>query len=104
LQQAVSLLQGDETVKPQSAEVKDDLHRRLRRIEGQVRGVQKMLEDDRDCHEVIQQLAAIRAAVQNATTLYVRAYARDCLLDEPAASVEREALIDDLISLMTKAG
>jgi CsoR family transcriptional regulator, copper-sensing transcriptional repressor len=91
-------------VKPQSAEVKSDLQRRLRRIEGQVRGVQRMLEDDRDCHEVIQQLAAVRAAVQNATILYVRAYARDCLLDEPGAGAEREALIDDLISLMTKAG
>jgi CsoR family transcriptional regulator, copper-sensing transcriptional repressor len=91
-------------VKPQSVEVKTDLHKRLRRIEGQVRGVQRMLEEDRNCHEVIQQLTAIRAAVQNATSLYVRAYAKDCLLDEPAATAEREALIDDLITLMTKAG
>ncbi|MBI5290252.1 MAG: metal-sensitive transcriptional regulator, partial [Chloroflexi bacterium] len=43
--------------------VKEDLQKRLRRIEGQVRGVQKMLDEDRECHEIIQQLAAIRSAV-----------------------------------------
>ena len=49
-------------MKIQSDEVRDNLQRRLRRIEGQVRGVQKMVDDDRDCHEVIQQLSAIRSA------------------------------------------
>lgn len=91
-------------MKAQSAEIKEDLHKRLRRIEGQVRGVQRMLEDERNCVEIIQQLTAVRAAVQNATTFYVRAYAKDCLLDEPAQEKDREALIDDLINLMTKAG
>ena len=41
---------------------KEDILKRLRRIEGQVRGVARMVEEDRDCREVIQQLAAIRAA------------------------------------------
>jgi CsoR family transcriptional regulator, copper-sensing transcriptional repressor len=91
-------------VKAQSFEVKEDLHKRLRRIEGQVRGVQKMVDEERNCQEIIQQMAAIRAAVQNATILYVRAYAKDCLLEDAVESADREALIDDLITLMTKAG
>lgn len=92
-----------EMVQAPSEEVKENLHKRLRRIEGQMRGVQRMLEDDRDCREIIQQLSAARAALQNATTLYVRAYAKSCLLDEPVNDLERERLIDELVELMTRA-
>ena len=63
-----------------SATTKDELKKRLRRIEGQVRGVEKMLDADRDCHEIIQQLAAIKSAVQQASLLVVRSYAAQCLL------------------------
>ena len=42
---------------------KDDLQKRLRRIEGQVRGVQGMVADDRWCPDVLQQIAAIQAAL-----------------------------------------
>lgn len=84
--------------------VKEDLQKRLRRIEGQVRGVQKMLDEDRECHEIIQQLAAIRSAVHGASVLFMREYASDCLVnmdtDDKAA---RETLISDLLGLMGKA-
>ncbi|MBO8136958.1 MAG: metal-sensitive transcriptional regulator [Desulfotomaculum sp.] len=43
--------------------MKKDLMSRLKRIEGQVRGVQKMIENNRDCGEIVVQLAAIKAAV-----------------------------------------
>lgn len=91
-------------MKIQSEAVKDDLRRRLRRIEGQTRGVQKMLDDNRDCREIVQQLNAVQAAVRNATAVFMRAYAKDCLLhDETLADSDREALIDDLLDLMAKA-
>jgi DNA-binding FrmR family transcriptional regulator len=85
-------------------EVKQQLQQRLRRIEGQVRGVQKMVDDERDCREVLQQLNAILAAVQNASDLYVRAYAKDCLLNMDETGLrDREAVIDTLLDLMIKA-
>ena len=91
-------------MKIQSDEVRDNLQRRLRRIEGQVRGVQKMVDDDRDCHEVIQQLSAIRSAVEKATDLFMRTHAKECLSDfDGSDSVERETLIDNLMDLMVKA-
>lgn len=87
----------------QSPEVKQDLLKRLRRIEGQARGVQKMLEDDRDCREIVQQLNAIQAATRNATAVFVRAYAKDCLLGEAQLDqAARETLVDDLFDLMAK--
>ena len=45
-----------------SPELKTELSHRLRRIEGQVRGVQRMVDEDRDCPEILQQMTAIRSA------------------------------------------
>ncbi|MDT8305573.1 MAG: metal-sensitive transcriptional regulator [Anaerolineae bacterium] len=89
-------------MKVQSQAVKDDLHRRLRRIEGQVRGVQRMLEDDRDCREIVQQLNAVHAAVGTATHQFMRAYAKDCLLQAGDEGQDAAAVIDDLLDLIAK--
>jgi CsoR family transcriptional regulator, copper-sensing transcriptional repressor len=62
-----------------SEHVRDDVLLRLRRIEGQVRGVHRMVEESRDCREVVTQLAAIKAAVASLNTLVAESYARDCL-------------------------
>lgn len=45
------------------SKMKKDLISRLKRIEGQVRGVQRMIEENRDCGEIVIQLGAIKAAV-----------------------------------------
>ncbi len=82
-----------------------DVQKRLKRIEGQVRGVQRMLEDNRDCKEIIQQLTAIKSAVHNASLAYMRTYASDCVLQlDENDPVGRQALLDDLITLIGKAG
>jgi DNA-binding FrmR family transcriptional regulator len=52
---------------------------RLRRIEGQVRGVQRMVEEGTDCGEVLNQVAAIRAAVNQVGLLVFENHAQDCL-------------------------
>lgn len=91
-------------MKVQNSAVKEDLQKRLRRIEGQVRGVQKMLDEDRDCHEIIQQLAAVRSAVHGASVTFMREYASDCLMNVDADDkTARELLLDDLIGLLGKA-
>jgi DNA-binding FrmR family transcriptional regulator len=83
-------------------EQKAELRKRLHRLEGQVRGVNKMLDEERSCQEIIQQLAAVRAAAHQASLLVVRAYARECL-EQPAATRPVEAAIDDLIQVLTRA-
>lgn len=84
----------------QSPEIKADLATRLRRIEGQVRGVQKMVEDERDCSDILQQMAAIRSAVHQASLVLARSYAARCLL-EPAHG-DMEAMLDQLMSTLRK--
>jgi CsoR family transcriptional regulator, copper-sensing transcriptional repressor len=90
-------------MKVHSPTVKNELQTRLRRIEGQIRGVQKMVDDDRDCREIIQQLTAVRAAVQNARLQFLRQYASECLLQGVNLSVtEQTGMINELISLVGK--
>ena len=91
-------------MKVEATATKEELQKRLRRIEGQVRGVQKMIDEDRDCHEIIQQLAAIRSAVQGASMMFMKQYASDCLMNVDRSDVAtREMLVDDLIGLLGKA-
>lgn len=85
-------------------EVKIQIKRRLSRIEGQLRGVQKMIDEDRDCRDIIQQLVAIRSAVQSASLSFMEDVASDCLInpetgDDPKA---QRILVSDLIKLMGK--
>ncbi len=58
-----------------------DLQRRLRRIEGQVRGVQQMLSEARDCREVVTQIAAANKALEQVGFLLVSAGLTWCLED-----------------------
>lgn len=90
-------------MKIRSDEAKTDLYKRLRRIEGQTRGLQKMLDDDRDCREVLQQLKAVRSAVDNATGTFMNKVARQCLL-EPDQDDQRgpEEVVDELLALFAK--
>ena len=62
-----------------SVDVRNKLIKRLQRIEGQVRGVRRMLEEERDCADVVTQLAAIRGAVHQTSVLVVQEYAVNCL-------------------------
>lgn len=89
-------------MKVQSQMVKNDLQKRLRRVEGQVRGVQRMVEEDRECDEIIQQLNAIHAAVRNASHTFMRGYARECLLRAREMDTEGEEMVDELLDLMAK--
>lgn len=78
----------------QDPQLKADLIGRLRRIEGQTRGVARMIEEGRECQDILQQLAAIRAAVQQVSIQVMRSYALECLKTvESSPEAMAEALI-----------
>ena len=60
---------------------KGDLLRRLRRIEGQVRGLQQMIEDDRYCIEVLVQISAATKALQSVAVGMFDDHLRHCVAD-----------------------
>jgi DNA-binding FrmR family transcriptional regulator len=99
-------------MKIQNQEAKEKLVQRLSKIEGQVRGVQTMLDEERDCREILQQLAAVHSAVQGASRFFLQENATVCLaqLDEDEGSKagienrsKREKIIQDMIMLLDKA-
>src|SRR5512133_2078518 len=101
-------------MKIQNQAAKDKLIQRLRRVEGQVRGVEAMLEEERDCQEILQQLSAIHAAVQSASRVFLQEYASICLqqIDEESSQTgqehadrraRREKIVQDMLALLDKA-
>jgi CsoR family transcriptional regulator, copper-sensing transcriptional repressor len=74
---------------------KDALLRRLRKIEGQVRGIERMVEEERYCVEILDQIAAARTALERVGLLLLENHARHCVasgaadVDELMAAVER---------------
>ncbi|GMU78797.1 MAG: hypothetical protein AMXMBFR46_15910 [Acidimicrobiia bacterium] len=67
-------------------DVTDDLVRRLRRIEGQIRGLQQMLLDGRECRDVVTQVSAASRAVDQVGFRLLAAGMAACLDDEAAAA------------------
>jgi CsoR family transcriptional regulator, copper-sensing transcriptional repressor len=76
---------------------KDQLLARLSRIEGQVRGVQGMVEDDRYCIDVLTQINAIQAALDKVSLGLLDDHARHCLLGQGEGPKDPEAQVHELM-------
>ena len=70
---------------------------RLRRIEGQVRGIQRMVAEDRYCVDILQQMAAITAGLQEVSLIVLRSHIEGCV-SEAIRSGEEEELIEELMN------
>ena len=57
-----------------------EITNRLKRVEGQVRGLQRMIDEQRDCEAILTQLMAVRAALDRVGLLIANNYVQDCLL------------------------
>ena len=80
----------------------EELIRRLKRIEGQLRGIQRMVEQDRACGEVLAQLSAVNEAIRSVSVLMAEKYALECLdpLSKKSATKSREAVATLIDALM----
>jgi DNA-binding FrmR family transcriptional regulator len=76
---------------------KDQLRTRLKRIEGQVRGIEGMVEDDRYCIDVITQISAVQAALDKVALGLLDGHARHCVVDGKAEGTPEE-LTDELMA------
>ena len=75
---------------------KDQLITRLRRIEGQVRGIEKMVDEDRYCIDVITQIGAIQAALDKVALGLLDQHARHCVVEGHGKGTPQE-LTDELM-------
>ncbi len=86
-------------------ESKEALLKRLRRIEGQVRGVEKMVEEDRYCIDVVTQITAIQAALDKVGLGLLTDHAEHCVVGaEPERREERTAELMDAVRRMMRHG
>lgn len=79
---------------------KDDHLKRLRRIEGQVRGLQRMVEDDTYCIDVLTQVSAVTRALQSVAVALLDEHVRHCVVQAAGESAERA---DEVITEATRA-
>lgn len=78
---------------------------RLRRVEGQVRGVQRMVEEDQYCLDVLTQLSAVIAAARQTGLLVLEDHVRGCVMGSPEADEDdREELLVELIGAIDRFG
>ena len=93
-------------MKIENTVTKKNLILRLRRIEGQVRGLQAMLDGDRDCREIMQQLQAAHSALKSTSRVFLQDYAALCLaqIDENGDDTQesRAAILGEMLALMGK--
>jgi DNA-binding FrmR family transcriptional regulator len=73
-------------------ESKTLLIKRLSRIEGQVRGIKKMLEEERDCVSIIMQIAAVRSGIEGAGAIVLNNCMKICLNEGPDETINIDNL------------
>ena len=75
---------------------KDQLVKRLRRIEGQVRGIEGMVSEERYCIDVLTQISAVQAALDKVALGLLDDHARHCVIDGPEA--EKDERTEELMA------
>jgi DNA-binding FrmR family transcriptional regulator len=81
----------------------EDVIRRLKRIEGQVRGVLRMMEEDKDCKEVAAQLSAIRNASDKALAYIVAMNLEQCIIEEVKEGRDSKKVVQEAVELLLKS-
>lgn len=75
---------------------------RLRRIEGQVRGVQRMIEEESACGDVLTQIAAIKSAINQVGLLVFENHAHDCIHKVVTDEKNDEDKFKEIVNMMSK--
>jgi DNA-binding FrmR family transcriptional regulator len=86
------------------AEIKISNLKRLRRIEGQIRGLQKMVEEERYCADILVQISSVHEALRGVGQVLLRNHLRHCATAaiQKGTPAEAEAMHDELVELFVK--
>ena len=74
---------------------KEKLQARLRRIEGQVRGLQRMVDEDAYCIDVLTQISAVNAALRGVSVLLLDDHLRHCVRDAARSDLDGDAVVTE---------
>lgn len=85
-------------------DTKANVHRRLKKVQGQVAGIQRMIEEDRYCVDVLLQVAAARAALERAGQIVLRSHVETCVTSAVASRDQHEIRqkLDELMEVLSR--
>jgi DNA-binding FrmR family transcriptional regulator len=81
---------------------KEDLIARLNRIEGQIRGINKMIDEDKYCVDVLTQIAAVKGALNKVGMSILGTHTRGCVTDTIVADADTDEKIEELMDVIFK--
>ncbi len=83
---------------------RDDILLRLRKIEGQIRGIHKMVEREAECAEILVQVAAVKSAIKSVAALVIQNYLRGCVSSalEPTEEGAQSRNIDEWVAIVSR--
>jgi len=84
-------------------EYNEKVQNRVKRIEGQLRGILRMMEEGKDCKEVITQLSAVRSGVDRTIGVVVSENLVDCVMQAEGDSVKLNESIQEAVNLLVKS-
>lgn len=96
-------MEHQHTVTPRTEEEKEKMLKRLKRIEGQVRGIQKMIEEDRYCVDILIQISAIESALKQVGFSVTERHMNHCVSDAIKKGEGTES-IDELMKVLRQFG
>ena len=87
------------------ADIKDRTTKRLRRIEGQVRGLQKMVDEERYCADILTQISSVHEALRGVARELLRNHLKHCAATAiRAGDAQADAMYDELVELVYRHG
>ncbi|CAM4251210.1 metal-sensing transcriptional repressor [Listeria booriae] len=93
------IMTHDQPIVPRSNEDTKQILNRLRRVEGQVRGIQQMVEEDRYCVDILVQISAANSALKKVGLQVLEHHAKHCVVDA-AQNGESDEVMDDLLKVI----
>ncbi|MEM1503633.1 metal-sensitive transcriptional regulator [Domibacillus sp. 8LH] len=79
------------------------IENRLKRIEGQIRGVMNMMQEGKDCKEVVMQLSAVRSAIDRTMGVIVSTNLEQCIRENIEAGEGTDTLVKEAVELLVKS-
>ena len=76
---------------------------RIKRAEGQLRGILKMMEDEKDCKSVTTQLTASRSAIDKAIAVIVNQNLEQCIIENAEKGTANSSIIEEAVNLLVKS-
>lgn len=77
---------------------KEQLSKRLKRVEGQIRGIARMVEEDKYCIDILTQVSAAEAALEKVALELIRDHTKHCLSDPALDAAGRQEKADELVN------